>query len=389
MNGFLFVLWLAISCQNPSPVHAAGANSDIALKKHCPPGFELTENNQCRFRSQYEAYSSIGSKGVGGLQTGLPSIRDGFSPQQIDLGRYLFFDPILSRNNSLSCASCHNPNKGFSDGKRLAEGMSDQELQRNSPTLWNSGFLKSFNWDAAHQSFEDQMSGPLYNPQEMNQTPEILVEKLQTISSYRQLFRSAFPESLPGISEANIKQALAAFQSSLVSLNSRYDRYVHGYHAALNKQEIEGLNVFRSFVARCAECHTPPLFTNQQVAVIGVSDPVEDEGAAITLDLPKLTGGFKVPTLRNIAKSAPYMHHGSKKDLSSVLQFYNKGRGNELAGRKLHLHWHITSPRLQEKELVALEAFLNALTDESFKPQTPAQLPSGLILTSESLEPQP
>jgi cytochrome c peroxidase len=133
----------------------------------------------------------------------------------------------------------------------------------------------------------------------------------------------AFPEKKKNdpILLDEIFLAITAFQSSLISLNSRYDQYAHGHHQALNKNEIEGLNVFRSFVARCAECHTPPLFTNQQIAVIGAPEPVGkpfDPGAEIPFKEKSLRGGFKVPSLRNITQTAPYSHSGGFKNLKEA-----------------------------------------------------------------------
>src|SRR5690606_32677783 len=151
-----------------------------------------------------------------------------------------------------------------------------------------------------------------------------------------------------------------------------YDQYAHGYDGALNKNEIEGLNVFRSFVARCAECHTPPLFTNQQFAVIGTPEPDNlplDPGAEISFNDKSLRGAFKVPSLRNIAKTAPYMHSGRFKTLRETVQFYTDGRGHAVPeGEKLLIHWHIWEPHLTDYELDRLVDFLKTLTDESFSP---------------------
>ena len=169
-----------------------------------------------------------------------------------------------------------------------------------------------------------------------------------------------------------------------MSLNSRYDQYAHGYHDALTADEQEGLNVFRSFVARCAECHTPPLFTNQQIAVIGVAEPDQqtlDPGAGAIFDNPTWHGGFKVPSLRNIARTAPYMHNGTFSDLRTASEFYTKGRGHALSDAEKNatvLHWHIWEPKLTDDELDALVTFMQALTDEQFIPTIPEQLPSGL-----------
>ena len=190
-----------------------------------------------------------------------------------------------------------------------------------------------------------------------------------------------------GIRLDQIYRALTAFETSLVSLNSRYDRYAHGYHTALSAPEIEGMNVFRSFVARCAECHTPPLFTNQQVAVIGTPEPdgmPRDVGAEKTFNAPPLRGGFKVPTLRNIGRTAPYMHSGRFATLREAVAFYTGGRGHAVpAGEQLQLHWHIWDPKLTDHELDRLVDFLQTLTDESFTPEVPLRVPSGLAPISD------
>ena len=250
--------------------------SDVAqLNCHCPPGFKLNEKNKCISQNLYLQYDSPNNIGVGGLQTGLPEVRDGFTPQEIDLGRYLFFDPVLSLDGSMSCATCHVPTKGFSDGLPSSIGNKNLKLDRGAPTLWNVAYLSRLFWDGRANSLEEQLEGSLFSEEEMANTPENLLKTLNDIDNYRHLFAEAYPErgKKEDINLKEIARALSAFQTSLISLNSRYDHYVHGYHEALNTKEIEGMNVFRSFVARCAECHTPPLFTNQQFAVIGSPEP--------------------------------------------------------------------------------------------------------------------
>ena len=357
--------------------------TSIKLASDCPPGFELTDDNRCIARNLYQQYESLHDSGVGGLKTSLPKARHGFSPQQIDLGRYLFFDPILSVDGSLSCASCHHPDKGFSDGLPTSKGIHGIPLARAAPSLWNVAYLKSFFWDARASSLEEQMQGPLFSKEEMGNTPAQLLRRLNNIAEYKHLFSVAFPNISNGdIKLKSVYTAIAAFESSLISLNSKYDHYAHGYHSALNKKEIEGLNIFRSFVARCAECHTPPLFTNQQIAVLGIPEPDGlplDPGAEKTFNDPSIRAGFKIPSLRNIEKTAPYMHAGSFATLRDAVEFYTKGRGHAVPeGEKLNIHWHIWDPQLSDYELDRLVDFLKTLTDESFKPQLPTKLPSGM-----------
>lgn len=354
------------------------------LNSNCPPGFKLNEKNECIAQNLYLQYNSPNNEGVGGLQTGLPEIRDGFSPQEIDLGRYLFFDPVLSGDGTMSCASCHDPSKGFSDGRPTSLGHDNRPLKRAAPTLWNVAYLKRLFWDGRAASLEEQIQGPLFSEDEMANTPENLLATLNSIENYKKLFAEAFPdkENRNSIELDEIYRAIAAFEASLVSLNSKYDQYAHGYHEALNQNEIEGMNVFRSFVARCAECHTPPLFTNQQFAVIGTPEPdglLFDPGAEVTFKDKTLRGAFKVPSLRNIEKTAPYMHSGNFASLRETVEFYTKGRGHAVPENEdLIIHWHIWDPQLSDYELDRLVDFLKTLTDETFTPQIPKSLPSGL-----------
>ncbi len=356
----------------------------VNLNSRCPPGFKLNDLNQCKAQNLYMQYDSPNGMGVGGLQTGLPEIRDGFTPQEIDLGRYLFFDPVLSGNGDMSCGSCHDPALGFSDGQATSIGNDSLKLKRGAPSLWNVAFLKKLFWDGRAATLEEQMQGPLFSHEEMNNTPDKLLTTLNGIKEYKRLFLQAFPakEETENIELPEVYQSLAAFQASLISLNSKYDRYAHGFHDALNQKEKEGMNVFRSFVARCAECHTPPLFTNQQFAIIGTPEPNGlplDPGAEVPQKDKTLRGAFKIPSLRNIEKTAPYMHSGNFKTLRETVEFYTKGRGHAVPeGENLLIHWHIWEPELSGYELDRLVDFLKTLTDETFTPKIPQTVPSGL-----------
>jgi cytochrome c peroxidase len=363
----------------------------VSLNNQCPPSFELSQQNKCLLVTRYDHYDSLHNKGVGGTKTALPKARDGFSPEQIDLGRYLFFDPLLSANHKQACASCHQPAHGFSDGKALSTGSNGDIGTRSAPGLWNVGFLKKLFWDGRSDTLEQQALIPLFASHEMANTAEQVLADLTSSALYPDLFRQAFPQSTE-LELNQVATALAAFQSSLISLNSKYDQYAHGYQQALNEEEIKGLNVFRSFVARCAECHTPPLFTNQQIAVIGTPEPegmAFDPGVGTSPELSKLRGGFKVPSLRNVARTAPYMHSGRFATLEEAAEFYTKGRGHAVPkGEKLLLHWHIWEPKLSPEEIHQLAVFLNTLTDESLMPVIPQQLPSGLPIPAELTTPQ-
>ena len=372
-----------------APKGAIAAETDFVLNSRCPASFSADADGGCVLNNRYRQYRSLQNKGVGGLKTGLPPLREGFTPAQIDLGRYLFFDPILSMDGTVSCGSCHDPALAFSDGQAQATGIGGQTLPRSAPSLWNVGFLSTLLWDGAQSTLEAQMQGPLYSPIEMGNNPANLLATLNGNRTYQNLFAQAFGQS--AITLENVYTAITAFESSLISLNSRYDLYAHGYHAALTEDEKAGLNVFRSFVARCAECHTPPLFTNQQLAVIGVADAPNvliDSGAqAITGDESQ-RGAFRVPSLRNVVRTAPYMHRGQKATLAEAARFYTGGRGHEVPkGDSLMIHWHIWEPNLTDREIDLLTGFMGALTDEAFMPAIPDRVPSGLPVTRASKSP--
>lgn len=377
----------------------AGAASDVGsstiqLSERCPPSFEQTASGTCVLRSTYEQFGGV--QGHGGTQVQLPPVRQGFSPAQIDLGRHLFFDPLLSADRKTSCAHCHHPDHGLSDGLRTAAGLGatgfgparrgGHTLNRRTPTLWNVGFLERLFWDGRAASLEQQASGPLFSPDEMGNTPSALEAAINANTEYRRLFAQAFARpAAQRIVVDDVALALAAFQSTLISLNSRYDRYALGDTSALSAREIQGLNVFRGFVARCSQCHTPPLFTNNQLAVVGAPLPKGmpvDVGAGAFDPDPRLRGAFKVPTLRNITRSGPpYFHAGQLASLDDVVAFYNDRRGHALPRHEkqtVHWHVHMTSAQLSADDVKAVVSFLGALEDETMLPAAPPTVPSGL-----------
>jgi len=366
----------------------AGDGWTRELNHLCPPSFELLADHTCAFRSLYQLYTA--PENHGGLRVPLPAHRDGFTPEQIDLGRYLFFDPILSDDRTMACASCHDPRRAFTDGRAKSVGHRVRAagerlvLSRSAPTLWNVGFQTRFFWDGRASSLEEQAAGPLFSADEMASTPANLADALNRNVAYRKLFAAAFGRAASEpIAVGEVVKALAAFESSLVSVNSRYDRYAHGDQNTLTPLETAGLNIFRGFVARCSQCHTPPLFTNDQIAVVGApasADGSIDPGAGAQAG-PQLLGGFKVPTLRNIARTAPYFSAGQFPSLRKVVEFYNGGPGHALPpGVPETIHWDIAMKpgELAPREIDALVAFMESLSDESLLPEVPFAVPSGL-----------
>jgi cytochrome c peroxidase len=393
--------WLAaFSCLAALPlvsqycaIAAADPLPTFELARECPPSFELVDGNACRFRSLYDFYNA--SPASGGLRVQLPPLRDGFSPEQIDLGRYLFFDPLLSGNHRLSCAQCHNPNFGFADGRArslVPGGVQDGKksrhdvlLPRSAPTLWNVGFLSSLFWDGRAHSLEEQARGPLFSKDEMATTELQLESDLNGQSTYRQLFSKAFHlGDTDTITVELITRALAAFETTLVSVNSAYDRYAHGDDDALTEQQKRGFGTFRGVIVSCSQCHTPPLFSNDETEVTGVPNAPGlrfDAGAGKITKEADLRGAFKTPTLRNIARTAPYMHAGQFATLTEAVRFYNDRPGHAApADQHLKFDWRMVlrRPVLSEHDISDVVAFLGALTDESLMPAVPERVPSGL-----------
>ncbi len=314
---------------------------------------------------------------------------------KVELGRLLFFDPILSGDNDVSCAHCHHPDLGFSDNRGRSMGKGGRGvgpgrtagvlLRRGSPTIWNAAYNHRQFWDGRARDLEEQAQKPITDPNEMAQDPAELVEELRATPDYPRLFADAFNNGNgdgEAVSFEHVAFAIAAFERTLLSHSSRYDRYARGERAALSEAERRGLNLFRSLKTRCFECHNLPTFANPDFKVIGVPDvpglAEPDLGRAEHESGEVYARAFKVPTLRNVALTAPYMHNGSFTTLAEVIDFYADGGG---AGRGLalpNLDDKIRPFELSPGEKQDLITFLHALSDESRKPEIPPEVPSGL-----------
>jgi cytochrome c peroxidase len=314
------------------------------------------------------------------------------SPAKVELGRLLYFDPLLSGANDLSCAHCHHPDLGFSDnlGRSMGRGGTglgrDRQggdlVRRGSPTVWNAAYNHVQFWDGRARDLEEQAGMPMMDPHEMAETPANLEAELRANAEYARLFDGTFGgQGGSAVSFENASFALAAFERTLISTNSRFDRYARGERSALSERERRGLNLFRSLKTRCFECHNLPTFANADFKVIGVPDVV---GGEPDLGRSEIEGGaayeraFKVPTLRNVALTAPYMHNGKFETLEAVLEFYSRGGGRGFGLEVPNIDDKIRPFALKVEERADLIAFLHALTDESAKPTIPERVPSGL-----------
>lgn len=281
---------------------------------------------------------------------------------RVKLGKLLFFDPLLSKEKTVSCASCHAPEHSFSDINRFSQGSQGFFGERNSMSLINMAWATSFFWDGSALSLEAQARVPLTNPIEMNITIEEAIERLKQHPDYPQLFFDAY-QRLPD--EYSLLRAIAAYERTLVSTNNKYDQfYLQGKFDALNDSEIRGLYLFNGSgdKVHCSSCHTGNQFTNGAFENNGLYDFYLDKGRHKITGKDSDIGKFKVPTLRNVELTPPYMHDGSLQTLDEVVDFYSTG-GSDHPNKSTHIHVHTPLSETEKEDLVN---FLKALTDQKF-----------------------
>ena len=313
------------------------------------------------------------------------------TPEKVALGKQLFFDPRLSSDGTVSCSSCHeiSLDKGGSDGLPRSVGINGEEGSRNAPTVLNAAFQRLFFWDGRASSLEEQAKGPLINPIEMGMASlEAVERRVADISEYQKAFAEVFSER-PAITIDNIAKAIAAYERTLITPNSAYDRFVLGEINALSKQQLRGMALFES--TGCILCHSGMNFSSAGIdgeqtglrifpaianahyeAVYGLS---EDLGAAADLATSR-QGIWRTPTLRNISRTAPYFHNGSVDSLEEAVRIManmqlNKTLSNDAAD-DTHAHWSAVDQRLLASKDKALSdddvqdivAFLEALTGD-------------------------
>lgn len=306
--------------------------------------------------------------------------QDRMTAEKVALGRQLFYDPVLSANNQRSCASCHQPDKAFTDGLVKSENIHKNGFaKRNTPTLLNAALQKGQFYDLRTFTLESQTQEVIENKDEMHGNLEKARRKLQADPVYLAMFRKAFPKMSDSIQPLQIQNALGSYERSLLSFDSRFDKYMRGDYKQMNAQEIKGFNLFMG-KAKCGACHfvpvfngtVPPNFIKTESEVLGVPastaknakiDP--DMGRYAINPLEPWKYAFKTTTVRNIALTAPYMHNGVYQTLEEVVDFYNKGGGVglgiDLPNQTLPFD-KLNLTKQEEKDVVA---FMKTLTDTS------------------------
>lgn len=281
------------------------------------------------------------------------------TPAGFVLGRKLFYDPILSKDSSISCGFCHQRIGAFAHiDHALSHGINGLIGKRNVPPLQNLAWEKSFMWDGRINNLEVQPLSPISNPIEMDETIKNVVTKLQRNKEYVTMFKAAFKDSV--INSQNILRALAQFTGLMITDNSRYDKYMRG-EDTLSVKELRGLQLFRK---QCAQCHKEPMFTDNTFRNTGLpaDNNLKDSGVAAINGQMKDFMKFKVPGLRNIEMTYPYMHDGRFRTLKQVLDHYTQ-KFNKKSGADPIL---VRGIHLTEAEKSDIIAFLKTLTDETF-----------------------
>lgn len=300
-----------------------------------------------------------------------PVLEEGhhLSEERIALGKKLFFDPVLSRNQDISCASCHLPHLAFTDGLRTSIGTEGRRHNRNSPTLLNVLWQPYLFMDGGNPSLESQVVGPIEEHREMDLPFTEAIARVAAIPEYQKLFEWAFDDD---VNPYTLSLALASYERSLLSYHSAFDRYYYGGDSsALSASAKRGLALFKSAELKCQQCHELPLTTDFTFQNNGLKEIYLDPGRArVTNNIAEHEGQFKVATLRNIALTAPYMHDGSLATLTEVIEHYaSGGSSHRLKSEK------ITGFSISASEKADLIEFLKSLTDTNSYRQYDFPLP--------------
>jgi cytochrome c peroxidase len=289
------------------------------------------------------------------------------TPDRVQLGRALFFDPRLSGSNWISCATCHNPGLGWSDGLATGWGHGMKRLGRATPTILNTAFNPIQMWDGRKSTLEDQALGPIETGAEMNQPMPELIAKLSKIHGYRALFKKAYPSE--EISATTIAKAIASFERTVISTESPFDRWRMGDEGAISDSAKRGFATFTG-KANCQTCHSGFNFTDNGFHNIGVrNEGAEDVGRFAQRPVASLKGAFKTPTLRDVALTAPYMRNGAYRTLEEVVDHYDRG-----GDVKDNLSPEIKPLHLSAQEKADLVEFMKSLTGKPMQVALP-QLP--------------
>lgn len=372
-------------------------------------GFAACQNEQQTERKPRKATETLADLGALPLEVTHPADNP-TSEEKVELGRLLFYDPILSGNKDVACATCHQPEFNYAEFMETSIGVNGVGnaskrqfldpndipfVKRNSQSVLNTAFNGIANhepyhaesapmfWDLRAKSLEEQALLPIATLEEMRghgvTEENILTEvmnRIKKIPEYQQRFAAVFAGELEPVTEKNLGKAIAAYERTLIANNSRFDQYMRGDSNALSLSEKDGLNLFLK--TGCAKCHNGPMFSDFKLHTLGVPDTKnrKESDSSINSDY-----AFRTPTLRNLRYTAPYMHSGKFANLEQVLQFYEDISGGKIPNPKVkpeQMDTLATQMNVNFKDISRIVEFLNTLNDDDFDKTVPERVPSGL-----------
>ncbi len=338
----VFVLALLGACSNKDEATSGKKDDEVAV------GEDVIDTELEEAKAKFEVLGAMS----------IPEDNP-MTDEKIELGKMLYFDPRLSGNNVQSCMSCHAPGAGYGDGMATFVGFEGFVGPRNSPTIINSGYYNENFWDGRAGSLEEQALGPIQSEVEMNQNLDELVVELNAVPTYVEMFSNVFNDQ---ISADTIGKALAAFERTIVVTDTAFDRYLQGEEDAISAEAKEGMKLFVG-KAGCISCHSGPLLADQNYHNLGMGG---DDGRFAVTGNEEDKGKFRTSGLRGVAHTAPFMHDGSLETLTDVIKYYNQGGGDDANKSPL-----MNPLNLTESEEKALVAFLDSLSGELIKVETP------------------
>lgn len=383
--------------QTPAPTESAAPEIPDLSTTRLPPRAQLTPDEYTRLAAELRAaYAKPSAQWpkpnvdpdvkfveLGVVPASVFPATNPFSKEKAELGKLLFFDPRLSGSGQIACASCHDPDLGWADGRTTSFGHSRTSLRRNAPSTLNISHATRLFWDGRAASLEEQATAVVLNQDEMRNDAATAAARLRKIPAYPALFKSAFGDDTISLERA--ARAIATFERTIVSRPNKFDAFLKGRNDALSDSAVRGLHLFRT-AARCVNCHLGPtlsdnLFHNDNLTYYGRK--FEDLGRYAVTKVPADIGRFKTPSLRNISRTGPYMHNGLFPHLEGVLRAYNAGMGvirrkpeqkdDPLFPQKSP---HLRSLGLNEHDLADLRAFLESLAEVPLRvrPELPPEV---------------
>jgi len=363
----------AAEAETPPAAEAQPAAEPAAQPEMTPPAAEAPAAEAAPAESSAAQTPPAGTPYELKIPLGLPPLEipadNPMTVEKIELGKMLYFEKRVSKDGTISCATCHDPQMAWAEHTPTSKGIHEQVGGRNSPTVINAAYAAAQFWDGRAATLEDQALGPVANPIEMGNTMEGMIQNLDAIPQYREMFQKVFGT---GVTPEGFAKAVAAFERTVLSGDSPYDRFKAGQEDALTDAQKRGLELFEN--SGCADCHTPPLFSSYEYynAGVGMDKETPDEGRKAVTGEDHDLGAFRVPSLREVANTAPYFHDGSAATLEEAVALMAAG-GKDNPHRSVEFDT-VREAKLTPEQQKDIVEFLQALSG-TYPIVEPPQLP--------------